>query len=184
MKCFLKLSNSSAGPVIWTFPFVLDAGRLSEMIKWVRICPLVPGATLRPLWSTSSFTLWASTTNSPAQIETTMSKSGGTRLRKVSYQFLLQTHSYWTCYTFTEMVSDKDHFTTRSNQKLFWTKKTLSGRWRHFFIALRLIVQVQRSFLTVKTKDIQTKRSIQYLPVMDLIMSSFRSKLSSLDFEH
>ena len=130
-----------------------------EMIKWVRICPLAPGATLRPLWSTSSSTLWASTTNSPAQIETTMSKSGGTRLRKVIYQVFLQ-----TCYTFTEMVIDKDHFTTRSNQKLFWT---LSSRWRHIFIALRLIVQVQRSFLTLKTKDTQTKRSIQYLPLMD-----------------
>lgn len=47
------------------------------------MCPLAPGVTQRPLWSMSSSTLWAFTMSSRAQIETTMSKSGGTRLKKV-----------------------------------------------------------------------------------------------------
>lgn len=138
------------------------------MIKWDRICPSVPGATLRPLCSTSSSTLWASTTNSPALIETTMSRSGGTRLRKVSYQFSLQSHSYSTCYTFIEMIVDTDDFSTRSNQKLFWTK-TLSCRcYGACFAHTAAHCPGSTFILTVKTKDGQTKRSIQWLPVMDL----------------
>lgn len=67
------------------------AGRMSETIKWARMCPSAPGVTRRPSCSTSSSTLWASTTNSLAQTETTMSKSGGTRLKKVGHDYF---HSF------------------------------------------------------------------------------------------
>lgn len=54
-----------------------------EMMEKARMCPSVPGVTQRLSWNMSSSTLSAFTTNSLALTETTMSKSGGTRLKKV-----------------------------------------------------------------------------------------------------
>jgi len=69
-----------------------DAGRMLGMIGRARMCPSEPGVTPRPSCSTSSSTLWAFTTNSPAQIETAMSKSGGTRLKMVGWTEIRPCH--------------------------------------------------------------------------------------------
>lgn len=47
------------------------------------MCLSVLGVTQRPLWSMSSSTPWDFTMNSRAQTEMIMSKSGGTKLKKV-----------------------------------------------------------------------------------------------------